>query len=255
MAYTLPVALQLGSWQTGIADLRAQIVDLAGADVGAAQLAYVEIGSGAYLFTMTMPDGHTGGIKFYSDAVPATSLAFVSISPQEYENADVKTSSISTPVINVAAIAAAVWSYAVRTLTQSAAQVAAAVQGSDLILLRGDTFVANLTGLGSLVGRDKLWFSIKDSRSDTDEEAIIQIVEGVGLVRLNGAAATATDGSLVVTDASLGDVTITIEATATQYLVPKKRRDYDIQMLDGIVVTTKTEGICTIRADVTRDVD
>lgn len=238
MAYELSVNLVLGAENAGLT-LSAQRIDTAGANVGAAvTTGFVDLTGGDYLWTdAAFPDGFRGAVKFSVSG--GDYMASVAINPEEVEGGGDLT-------------AEDVWTYTPRTLTQSAAQVAEAVQGSTLVCLRGDTFVASLTGMGSLVGRDILWFTVKDSRSDTDAQAIIQIIEGTGLVRLNGAAATAADGSLVVDDETAGDVTITLAATATALLRVSKGLDYDIQMADGIVVTTKTEGDFAVPADVSR---
>lgn len=56
--------------------------------------AVVEIEGGSYLFSSNaIPDGHRGGVKFLSGA---TFKAFAAISPQDYENLDVKVSSIES---------------------------------------------------------------------------------------------------------------------------------------------------------------
>lgn len=94
MAYSLDYSLALGSGRTGLADLRAQLVDTTGANVGAAiSTGFVEIGSGNYLWHYaSFPDGHRGGVKFYSNATPATILAFAAVNPEEGEYTDAKTS-------------------------------------------------------------------------------------------------------------------------------------------------------------------
>jgi hypothetical protein len=49
---------------------------------------------GFYLWHYTAwPDGHRGGVKFYSNASPSVTLAFAAINPEEAENLDVKVSS------------------------------------------------------------------------------------------------------------------------------------------------------------------
>jgi hypothetical protein len=98
MTYALDINLALGIGQVGIADLRAQLVDTAGVDVGTEVSAgFTEIGNGNYLFHYaSWPNSHRGGVKFYSDAAgPSDPLAFVAINPQETENPDVKTSTVS----------------------------------------------------------------------------------------------------------------------------------------------------------------
>ena len=94
MTYTLDFALSLGSGKAGLADLRAQLVDTGGASVGAAvSTGFVEIGAGNYLWHYAaIPDSHRGGVKFYSNATPATVLAFGALNPEEAENVDAKIS-------------------------------------------------------------------------------------------------------------------------------------------------------------------
>lgn len=150
--------------------------------------------------------------------------------------------------------AAEVWANPERTLTMSAVQVVAALTGSTIGCLRGDTLSVSITGLGDLTGRDKLWFTVKHSLEDGDPAAVIQIEETAGLLRLVGAAATPGDGSLTVDDATAGDVTIAVAAPATAQLVPGCAYAYDVQMLDGSEVRTLTQAAFHVVADVTRSV-
>jgi hypothetical protein len=153
------------------------------------------------------------------------------------------------------ATAAQVWAYGTRTLTQSAAAVEAAVSGSTIACLRGDTLSAALTGVGSLTGRTKCWFTVKAGAEDEDTAALVQIEETAGLLYLNGAAGTAGQGSLTVTDAALGDLTIALAAAATKSLGQGSYR-YDVQILTAAGVTTRTAGtfIVTDADDMTRAV-
>lgn len=155
-----------------------------------------------------------------------------------------------------AEIAAANWSYSSRTLTQSAAAIAAAVAGSTVTITRGDTLSATLTNIGSLTGYVSLDFTVKEDKSDSDANAILRIrknASGVddGLLRANKAAATATDGSITINDMPTGDITIALAATVTDDLVPQMGLYYDIQLITATTVTTMTAGTCNIEADVT----
>ena len=156
--------------------------------------------------------------------------------------------------------AADVWGYATRTLTQSAAAVTAAVSGSDITVLRGDTFVAALTGLGSLSGYVSLDFTVKERKADGDLAAIVRIrknASGVddGLLRINGGAAgDASKGSIAIDDEGAGDITITLAADVTDDLETRGGLYYDVQMITSTSVETLTEGGAAVTADVTRAV-
>lgn len=148
------------------------------------------------------------------------------------------------------------WAATTRTLTSSAAATAAAVSGSTLTITRGDTFSAALTGLGNIATRTKLWFTVKVNRTLADTAAVIQITEAGGLVALNGAAyATSGHGSLTVTDAAAGNVTIALDEAATALLPEISGLAYDIQQLTAAgAVQTLTDSSLSITADVTRAV-
>jgi hypothetical protein len=94
MAYTLDFSIALGGSQTGLT-LEAQLVNTAGANVGAAiGTGFTEMGLGNYLWhTTAIPDSHRGGVKFQLSGGGALK-AFASINPQEAENTDVKTSTV-----------------------------------------------------------------------------------------------------------------------------------------------------------------
>jgi hypothetical protein len=149
--------------------------------------------------------------------------------------------------------AASVWAYASRTLTQSAAAVAAVMAGSDISVRRGDTTTISLTGIGSLVGRTKLWFTAKADIQDSDSLAVLQITESGGLVVLNGASpTTGQTATLTVTNEAEGNVTIVITALATAVLSPFTAGAYDIQMLVASGVATLTAANFAVTADVTK---
>jgi hypothetical protein len=132
-----------------------------------------------------------------------------------------------------------------------------AVSGSTITILRGDTLSASLLNLGSLASYVTLDFTVKRSSQEADDDAIIRIRKNAtgltdGLVRLNGAAyTTGTDGSITITDAPTGDVTIMLKAGVTDDLVPGSYV-YDIQLIEAAKVTTLTTGGLVVTADVTR---
>jgi len=161
---------------------------------------------------------------------------------------------------------AMMWAYVTRTLTQAGVSVIAAVSGSDITAQRGDTLIINLTGLGNIAARTKLWFTVKLAYADLDSEAIIGIEETAGLTVFNAAAyATTTDGTILVTDPVTGAVTITIKPAVTKdmAIAPNISGDvqlypslkYDMQFLTAAgAVTTLTTGTFQVSGDVTRAV-
>lgn len=293
MAYTLSFSLALGTSQTGLT-LSAQLVDSAGVNVGGAVgTGFSERGRGNYLWTGSIPDGHRGGVEFFSGAIL---MAFSAINPEEAEYTDAKTSTrlatagyTTPPTVGAIAdgvwdealaghltagttgealddagnastlTAADVWDHTPRTLTQSAASVAATVAGSSITVKRGDSWSISLTNIGALTGYTKLWFTVKRRPVDADFSAVVQIVrtaspDASSLVYVNGAtAATPANGTLTIDDAPTGDITITLQEAETANLTPGAYT-YDVQVLNGGNVVTLTEGTFTVTADVTRAV-
>jgi len=146
-----------------------------------------------------------------------------------------------------------VWEYYARTLTATAAAVAASVTGSALSITKGATFTATLSGLTIPATWTKVYFTLKRDAGDADSAAIVQIVEsnpadaGDGLLYLNGApAAAAGDGALVVTQAA-GTVAITLDDEAAALLTVRGGLLYDMKALssDGTstVLTAATAAI------------
>ena len=149
---------------------------------------------------------------------------------------------------------AANWANSERTLTQTAAAVAAAVAGSTLTVTRYSRWSASLTGLGSLAGRTKLYFTVKLSpESDTDAEALVQIEETAGLKYVAGATpAVGVTGTLVVDDEAAGDITLTLVAGATSLLELTAAAEYDLKLLDSSGPRQVTAGTFKVAAAVAR---
>ena len=126
--------------------------------------------------------------------------------------------------------------------------------GDDLDLQRGDTWSITFYRLGNISGRDKLWFTLKDDKDDTDATAWVQIEESAGLEYIAGAAAsTSANGSIAVTDAALGNLTVTLAAVESAKLADVGNLYYGVQMLDDPVVTTMVSGRAVMMGDVTRE--
>jgi hypothetical protein len=144
-------------------------------------------------------------------------------------------------------------------LDTSSITVVSAVEGSTITILRGDTFnPPPLTNLGALTDYVSIDFTVKSDKLQTDDEAAIRIrknASGVddGLLRLNGAAPTTETGSITIDDEATGDITITLDETATDDLSTGSY-SYDIQLITATTVKTLTYGKLTVISDVTRAV-
>ncbi|MHB9032338.1 MAG: hypothetical protein ACYC6L_04735 [Anaerolineae bacterium] len=157
--------------------------------------------------------------------------------------------------VDLSGVPADVWGYASRTLTQSAASVAAAVSGSAITITRGDTVTVSLTGLGSLAGRSKLYACFKTNKGYADSQSTMLIEETAGITVLNGAAyATTTDVTLTVNDENVGNITFVFKPAVSSVL-PIENGYYDVQMVTAAgAVTTKSSSNYQVSADVTRAV-
>jgi len=176
----------------------------------------------------------------------------------EITDALITAAAIATDAIGAAELAAdavtEIWDHSTRTLTQSAASVTSAVAGSTITGRRGDTLSVSLTGLGSLAGRSKLWFTVKRDDDDIDSESLIQVEETAGLLYFNGGAATAGNATLVVDDEDAGNVTITVVASDMADLGQIDDAKYDLQMLVSTTISTVTSGVFNLELDQTRAV-
>lgn len=153
-------------------------------------------------------------------------------------------------------LAAEVWTYTQRTLTQGAASVAAAVEGSNITVYRGTSWAISLMGLGDLTGFDKVYLSVKRNQADSDDDAILRLSSAVGLECFNKATATASDGSLTLDDPVAGNITLTVAASVTQN-APLGKYKYDLKGVDtdgNPVTLLSIGGTFTVVADITRAV-
>jgi hypothetical protein len=142
-------------------------------------------------------------------------------------------------------------------LPTSAAAASASASAGEILVIRGDSMDQDITGLGDITTRTETWFTVKAQLDDADADAIIMISEGTGLEILNGVDVSATraaEGSITVTNAGTGALTIWVNPTATDELVPSSKRQYDIQWTDATDVTTPAMGRFRVQADATRAV-
>ena len=123
----------------------------------------------------------------------------------------------------------------------------------ELNIRRGDTLPAAFSGLGDITGYTDIWFTVKRDPSNADSAAEIQVT-GDGLAYINGVAATAANGSITVSDAAAGDISITVAAVETAKLAIRSGMYYDLQVKVGGVVSTIAAGRAHVIYDVTKSV-
>ena len=121
--------------------------------------------------------------------------------------------------------------------------IASPLNVNKILKTEGDQWQIVITDLGTLANRTNLQFVMKHNRNDPDSKAVLWVDETTGLIRLQGTAwATAADATLVVDDASNGDITITVKSVATKKI---KKATY----ADGLKIfrTTGNGGDLTYR--------
>lgn len=108
-------------------------------------------------------------------------------------------------------------------LATATVTVVSAVDGDEISIYQAVSLSATISGLSIPASWTKIYWTVKRSTSEADADAILQIVEtnpGAGtdgLLRLNGAAGTAANGSLTV-DQAAGTVVIALDDGTTDDL-------------------------------------
>jgi len=188
-----------------------------------------------------------------TDYIGATRTALVYPNWDTIPDATSTGAILPTAVMTDDQIGNAVWAHTPRTLTMSLTTLKSIMTGSKLILWRGDTLSLPMLNLGSLVGATNLWFTVKKHPADTDATAQIQISLLNGLQAIDGAPATVpANGSIVITNAVTGNITVNLAAVETAKLDVDFTGYYDVQLLMGATVTTLTHGCCSVVGDTTR---
>jgi ribosome-associated translation inhibitor RaiA len=147
-----------------------------------------------------------------------------------------------------------VWIHPTRTLTQSGSTVEYPAEGDPLVIYRDTTVLISLTNLGAIGVDDKLWFTVKDSVEEPDENSIIQI-DRLGLLYINGAPASQVeDGSITVLDDVLGNVEIKLaqRQAALLPLYEAYPAQWDIKILHSGIVSILNIGTLYIKGTPTR---
>jgi hypothetical protein len=135
------------------------------------------------------------------------------------------------------------------------APVAIASQNPSVITcIRGDTLRISLPVMGDLTSRTKLTLTVKADINDADSQAVLQIIEGTGLTRLNGAIPMDSgSASLTVVNVTTGVVNLVMGANVTAQLAVCDLV-WDAQAILSTGITSPIRGTLTVIADVTQSV-
>jgi hypothetical protein len=114
------------------------------------------------------------------------------------------------------------------------------VSGGLISVRAGDSWSIPINGLGNISAPTKFWFSVNKAGAH-DSLAKLFIELAAGLTVVNGAPYTPTsDGSITVTDAALGNITITVQEAVTKLLA--KSSIWTIKMLKSGNTVTLAQG-------------
>jgi len=123
---------------------------------------------------------------------------------------------------------------------------------------RGDSWIIDITGIGDISARTKLWFCAKENPdTEEDSEAIVKVEETAGLQVIAGSAASvAGNATITVTDENAGDITITVKAVETKKTSTTTSARWDVQWQEADVDGAESNdgGLFKITGDVTRDI-
>jgi hypothetical protein len=127
-------------------------------------------------------------------------------------------------------------------------------QNSATLSIRiGDTWTQDVESLGDLTDKT-VCFALKKRASDADTAAIVFIVEGTGLTRLNGATTTAGWGSITILDEVAGDIRLRLESNATALLTSGSYVDAVKVLEDGDDRSPRNAGRTVVSAGVIADI-
>lgn len=216
----------------------------------------VSLDGGAFNNITALPTANGRQVRVALSAAEMTAdrvtVLFSDVAGAEWDDLLVEVFTDST---DIGSVACDVWACPVRTLTMPVAQMRQTLRNTgELDIWRGDTLIINFTKLGNIAARTNLWFTVKGDRTDADAASVIMIDESVGLRYINSAAATvAANGSITVTDAVTGAITVRLEAVEAAKLPIIGRFRYDIQMETATSIETLADNACCISGDITRE--
>lgn len=218
----------------------------------------------------------TGALPVFQDFMVVASQVWDSLFGADRLQVDVQEAASSLTPPTAAANADAVWDEALSGHTTSGTAgdtlsdirtsldvvdvtVVSTADGDTINLVRGDTASIDIDDLGNLTGYVSLDFTVKQTTDDTDDAAILRVRKNAsglndGLLRLNGAAGTAAQGSITIDDLAGGDITIAVSAAAMVSVVPITGMVYDVQLITASSVRSLSKGQLNVTPDVLKAV-
>jgi hypothetical protein len=145
-----------------------------------------------------------------------------------------------------------IWSAPERRLTMEATEIIAAVSGSSITQIRGNTWDIEITGV--TLDSNKQQFVIKLSTSSSDENALLFIDSETGLLRLNGEAVDEADQGKAILIYSAAEEKLNVHVKADiNAKLPAAVVKYGIQGVSASgVVAEPYQGDFNIVADIVR---
>ena len=125
---------------------------------------------------------------------------------------------------------------------------------SQIICIRGDRLAVQLPLMGSIAGATKMVFTAKSNVDDADNKAVMQIVQGTGLITLNGISLATPDSNctLTITNSTTGAVNLVVDSATTATLSYLDTLQWDCQVWLTAGISTPVAGSWVTIADVTQ---
>jgi hypothetical protein len=124
-----------------------------------------------------------------------------------------------------------------------------------LFVRRDSDNVFQLTGLGNLVGRTKLYFGIKKYTSDIDDDAIylLEETDGTLVIEKEPQSGDPGGGTITVDDENNGDITISIDRSISAQFKPREELFYMIKKDNSELLDSRSRNVrCDILDSVVR---
>lgn len=143
------------------------------------------------------------------------------------------------------------------SLTTPVATVTAAVSGDAIEVYRGTTWIIPLALSRNISAYNTIFFSVKRYPTDSEDDAVLRVYnDASGLLRFNGASpSAASNGTITISDATDGDIIITIQKAETINAPVLDCLDYDVKGIDddgNTDMLAKGTEKFTITADITQ---